>query len=156
KSFERVASFSQSVLALTDGVPEPVNSEVVSSDYWPLLRVQPNSGRGFTLDEDDGSSEHAVAILGYDLWQRRYGGDASRVGRTIGVNGVTLRVVGIAPRGFAGLSGRAALWVPATIIPRTSYRDYLTTNQNFISVIGRLRPGTTLEQARSELAVLGA
>src|SRR5690349_12357321 len=48
RSFERVASFSQSVLALTDDVPEPVTSEVVSSDYWPLLHVQPMTGRAFS------------------------------------------------------------------------------------------------------------
>jgi hypothetical protein len=73
----------------------------------------------------------------------------------IRVNGVSLRVVGIIPRGFNGLSGTAQLWVPATMAPRLSYGDYLVTNQNFISVAGRLRAGVTLEQARAELAVLG-
>jgi predicted permease len=74
----------------------------------------------------------------------------------IGVNGVSLRVIGIAPRGFSGVSGRSQLWVPATMQPRLSYADYLVTNQNFISVFGRLKPGVTLEAARAELAVIGA
>jgi ABC-type antimicrobial peptide transport system permease subunit len=143
------------VLALTDDTPEPVTAEVVSSDYWPLLRVQPSEGRVFTRDEDEGAGAHPVALVGHDLWQRRFGGDQSLVGRMINVNGVSLRVVGIIPRGFNGISGTAQLWVPATMAPRLSYGDYLVTNQNFISVAGRLRAGVTLEQARAELAVLG-
>ena len=156
QSFDRIASFSPSVLALTDDVPEPVNAEVVSSDYWPVVRVQPSEGRAFTADEDEGAGAHPVVLLGFDLWQRRFGGDRSVVGRMIGVNGVSLRVIGIVPRGFHGLSGRAQLWVPATMAPRLSYADYLVTNQNFMSVIGRLKPGVSLEEARAELAVVGA
>ena len=156
RSFERIASFSPSVLALTDDVPEPVNAEVVSADYWPVVRVQPSEGRAFTSDEDEGAGAHPVALLGFDLWQRRFGGDRSVLGRMIGVNGVSLRVIGIIPRGFSGLSGRAQLWVPATMAPRLSYADYLVTNQNFISVVGRLKPGVSLDEARAELAVVGA
>jgi hypothetical protein len=120
-----------------------------------LLRVQPSEGRVFTRDEDEGAGAHPVALVGHDLWQRRFGGDQSLVGRMINVNGVSLKVVGIIPRGFNGISGTAQLWVPATMAPRLSYGDYLVTNQNFISVAGRLRAGVTLEQARAELAVLG-
>ena len=120
RSFDQVASFSTPVLAVTspEGEPEPVNAEVVSSSYWPVLRVSPVMGGVFTADADAGSGSYPVVIVGYDLWQRRFGGDASLVGRTIAVNGVTLTVIGIAPRGFAGLSGRAHIWVPATMAPR--------------------------------------
>ena len=156
RSFESVASFSQSVLALTNDVPEPVTAEIVSSDYWPLLRVQPAAGRVFASDEGEGAGDHAVAIIGFDLWQRRFGGDQSVVGRPISVNGVSLTVLGIAPRDFRGLSNRAELWLPAAIAPSVSYGGYLTSDQHFISVVGRLRDGVTLEQARAELDVIGA
>ena len=53
RTFERIASFSQSVLTLTDDVPEPVTAEVVSADYWTLLRIQPIAGRAFVSEEDD-------------------------------------------------------------------------------------------------------
>jgi predicted permease len=155
RTFERVASFSQSVLALTDETPEPVTAEIVSSDYLPLLRVQPAVGRAFTSDEVEGSGDHAVAVLGHDLWQRRFGGDQSVIGRAISINGVSLRVVGVGPKDFNGLSNRAQLWIPATMAPNISYPGYITTNQNFISVVGRLRDGATLTQARSELALIG-
>ena len=69
--------------------------------------------------------------------------------------GVPLTVAGVAGRGFRGVSGLARAWVPATLAPRLSYRDYLTTNQNFISVIGRLRDGVTMEAARAEMSVVG-
>jgi hypothetical protein len=139
-SFEHVASFSQSVLALTSDEPEPVNAEVVSSSYLPLLRVQPIAGRAFTSADDEPGAP-PVAVLGYDLWQRRYGGERSVVGRTIGVNGVALTVVGILPRGFVGLTGRGQLWIPPSMPSRMSYADYLTKNQNFISVVGPTEAG---------------
>jgi putative ABC transport system permease protein len=155
KSFDRVASFSATVLALTGDEPEPVNGEFISSSYWSTLRVAPFLGRAFVESEEVGASNHATAVVGYDLWRRRFGGDRGFVGRTIAANGVTLTVVGIAPPGFRGLSGRAQLWMPATIAPRATYADYLTTNQNFISVVAHLRPGATFDAARAELAVLG-
>jgi putative ABC transport system permease protein len=127
---------------------------VVSSSYFSLLRVRPIAGRTFTAGEENPSAP-SVTVIGYDLWQRRYGGERSVVGRTIELNGVPLVVVGILPRGFVGLTGRAQVWVPPTLPPRASYRDYLTTNQNFISVVGRLRRGVTIERARTELAIVG-
>jgi putative ABC transport system permease protein len=156
-SFSQIASFSPAVLAITgaESDPEPANAEVVSSSYWSTLEVSPMLGRSFTADEDVESGAHPEVIVGYDLWQRRFGSDSALIGRTIGVNGVALTVVGIAPRGFAGLSGRAQLWIPATMAPRVSYIGYLVTNQNFISVVGRLRDGVTLEHARAELALVG-
>jgi putative ABC transport system permease protein len=156
-SFSDVASFSLSVLAITstESEPEPVNVEVVSSSYWTTLQIAPLMGRAFTPEEDVGAGAHPVAIVSYDLWQRRFGRDPSLIGKPVSVNGVPLTVVGIAPDGFSGLSGRAQLWLPATTAPRLSYTDYLVTNQNFISVVGRLRDGVTLERARAELAVVG-
>ena len=71
------------------------------------------------------------------------------------MNGVVATIVGVMPRGFVGLSGRAQAWGPVSLPPRTSYADYLTTNQNFISMIARLRPGVTIERARDELARVG-
>jgi len=153
-SFEQVATFTVSVLAITSDEAEPVNAEVVSSAYLSLLRVPPIAGRAFAAEDDDVGAA-PVALIGYDLWQRRYGGERSALGRTVSLNGVTVPIVGILPRGFVGLSGRGQVWVPPTLPPRASYRDYLTTNQNFISVVGRLKPNVSIDQARSELGTLG-
>jgi putative ABC transport system permease protein len=78
------------------------------------------------------------------------------IGRDVMLNGVPLTVIGIMPAGFAGLSGRAELWVPRTLTPQLTYAEYITTNQNFISAVGRLKAGVDFTEARTSLAVLGA
>jgi putative ABC transport system permease protein len=153
-SFDQLATFTQSAQAITSGEPEPINAEVVSSPYFSVLRIRPIIGRPFDAADDEPGAV-PVALLGYDLWQQRYGGDQSVIGRTIALNGVMLNIVGVMPRGFAGLSGRARIIVPASAAPRISYADYLVTNQNFISVVGRLRPGVTIDRARIELERVG-
>jgi putative ABC transport system permease protein len=153
-SFENVATFTLSVLAITGDDAEPLNVEIVSHEYFPTLHVRPIVGRTFEGSEDE-SDGAAVVVLGYDLWQRRFAGERSVIGRTLSVNNVALTIIGVMPPDFAGLSGRAQAWAPVSLPPRASYRDYLTTNQNFISVIARLRDGVTIEHARAELAGVG-
>lgn len=156
RSFTGVASFTPSVLALTGDRSEPANAEFVSSAYWRVVRVNPAIGSVFGEDADVAAGVAPVAILSDALWRRRFGGSPSIVGSTIAVNGVLLTVIGVAPAGFDGLTGRAQLWIPATMAPRLTYPDYLVTNQNFISVVGRLRDGVSLDAARQELAFVGA
>lgn len=155
-SFESIANYSPATVTLTGaGDPETISAEVVSPSYLALLRVRPMKGRTFLASEDDAPGAHPVVLLGYDLWQRRFSGDSAVVGRTIGVQGLALTVVGVMPRSFRGLTNRAQLWIPASMAPSLTYADYLKTNQNFISVVGRLRPGVDLAKAQAELAVLG-
>ncbi|MEO8500714.1 MAG: ABC transporter permease [Vicinamibacteria bacterium] len=157
KSFVDVATWAPSSFTLSGGADaEPVNGERVSAAYLSLLGGQAASGRFFSEAEDDPGRPTPVVVLGDGLWRRRFGGDANVIGRTVRLNGVPLTVVGVLPRGFSGLSGKAELWIPATMAPQLTYAEYLTTNQNFISAFGRLRPGVDLEAAHSELAVLGA
>lgn len=155
-SFSGVATFTTSVLALTSDKddPEPVNAEMISASYWTVLGVNAAAGRVFEPDVDEGSGDHPEVILAHDLWRRRFAEDRSVLGKTVGINGVPMRVIGIAPAGFDGLSGRAQAWIPATMAPVLSYRDYLTTNQNFISLIARLRDGAGIARANAELAQL--
>jgi predicted permease len=155
-SFTAVASFTPSVLALTGDRSEPANAEFVSAAYWRVLRINPAVGNAFPADADNGAGAAPVVILSDALWRRRFGESHSVIGTSIAVNGVPLSIVGVAPPGFEGLTGRAQLWIPATMAPRLTYADYLVTNQSFISVVGRLRDGVSLEAARQELALLGA
>src|SRR5439155_1329684 len=71
------------------------------------------------------------------------------------VIGVPLTIRGVMPAAFAGVSGRAAIWIPAALAPRLTYRDYLVTPQHFINLIARLKPDVTLAQANAELAAIG-
>lgn len=157
RSFEHVASYSPATFTLSsEGDPETIEGERVSPAYFPLLEVGAVRGRLFTDSEDDAAQPTPVVVLGHDLWTRRWAGDPSAIGRTIRLNGVPLTIIGVLPQGFAGLSGRSELWIPRTMSPQVTYAEYLTTNQNFISAVGRLRPDVSLTAARSELEVLGA
>ncbi len=158
RSFDGIATFSSSVLALTSEAadPEPLDAEMISSPYFAVLRVNPVIGRSFDPEVDEGTAAHPQIVLAFDLWQRRFGGDAGIIGRTVGVNGVLLTVIGVAPRGFNGLSGHAQGWIPATMAPAISYREYLTTDQNFISVVARLHDGVTLARANAELQLVSS
>lgn len=156
RSFDAIATSSNAVLTIT-GVedPEPLPVEIVSWRYLTVMRTSLVLGQGFTKNEDDAGTASALVVLSHDLWQRRLAAAQDVVGRVVLLNGVPLTVAGVAPPGFAGVSGLAHAWVPSTMAPRLTYRDYLTTNQNFISVIGRLRSDVTLDAARAELQLAG-
>jgi putative ABC transport system permease protein len=155
QSFEGVATSSNNVVTVTgSSYPEPLPVELVSPGYLTVMRAPLISGTDFTESEAGGTGADTV-VIGYDLWQRRFGGADRVLGSTLQLNGVNLTVIGIADRSFNGVSGLAHAWIPATVAPLITYRDYLTTNQNFITVTGRLRRDATLDSARAELAVLG-
>jgi putative ABC transport system permease protein len=157
RGFEDVARYSPVTLTLAgDADPETISGERVSAAYFRVVRIQPALGRLFGEAEDDAQQPTPVAILGHSLWRRRFAADPSVIGRPIRLNGVLLTIIGVLPEGFRGLSGAAEVWMPATMSSRLAYAEYATTNQNFISVVGRLRPDVTLAAARNELAVLGA
>ena len=156
-SYELLANHTPSSGLTLTGTEEtePVAGEFVSPSYFTLLGARPVVGRVFGPGEDVTQGAHPLIVIGFDLWQRRYGADPHIVGRAIEVNGELLTVVGVLPRGFRGLSNTAQLWVPTTMAPVLTYRDYLSTNQSFISVIGRRRAGVSAEQATRELQLLG-
>src|SRR5688572_2068277 len=156
RSFETVASYSPATVTLSgDAGAELIHAERVSASYFDLLRVRASRGRLFTDAEDQPARPTPVVVLGHDLWMRRYAADPSVIGRTLRLNGVALTVIGVLPPHFLGLSGSSAVWLPRTMSPQVTYPEYLTTNQNFISAVGRLRPSVDLATARAELAALG-
>jgi predicted permease len=155
--FTELASFTRvSALTLSDGgEAEPVEGEVVSASYFPLLAATPLLGRSFAPDEPDDSPGQAEAIIGYDLWQRHFGGERAVLQRRVAINGLSFAIVGVMPQAFSGLTGRAELWIRPGMAARLTYPGYLTTNQNFISVAGRLAPGVRLENAAAALRAIG-
>jgi putative ABC transport system permease protein len=129
------------------GEPERLAGAAITADYLETVGVRPLLGRNFSADEDrpGGSS---VSLLGYGLWQRRFGGDRSIIGRTIHLNGGNISVIGVLPPGF-DLPYEAQLWVPLQIhIPALSLAARTTRNYEMVA---RLRPGVSLEHADGEL-----
>jgi predicted permease len=157
QSFEGVTAFGRSDWNLGGGEAEPerVAGEAVSASYFSVVGIQPTLGRSFTAEEDSTPGTHPVAVIGHGLWVRRFGAEPAVLGKTIRVNGEPLVVIGVMPRGFDGVTGRADLWIPQMMAPLVSYAGTLTSPENFISVLGRLRPGVGLDQALAELGVVG-
>ena len=153
--FTELASFTP-VWLTGDGDAEPTEGEVVSAGYFSVVAVTPEIGRSFAPDEPDDSRGGAEVVIGHDLWQRRFGAEPAVLGRRVGINGVSFTVVGVMPRGFRGLTGRAELWIRPGMAAVITYSEYVTTDQNFISVAGRLAPGVTMERAAAALHALGS
>jgi putative ABC transport system permease protein len=137
-----------------NGQPERVEGAVVTSDFFAALGVQAVRGRTIQpdLDPPGGTS---VAVLGYGLWQRRFGGDANIVGRAIEVDGVSRIVVGIMPPGFAFPAG-TELWTSSRFaaVPhplRPTEDPAAVRDSHYFESFGRLKPGVTLAQATAEV-----
>jgi len=144
-----------------DGKTARAWAELVSANYFDVLQVKPVLGRAFTSEEGNAPAGGApVAVISYAMWQTRYGGDPKVLGKTIRLNRRELTIVGVAPREFRGsLAGVVySVWVPSTMATAMgtgsgtlTYRG--TRDQN--ATIIRLKPGVTIEQARTEVAALG-
>jgi hypothetical protein len=157
-SFSGLLAYHDDYMAITgSGRPERVYGTLASANYFEVLGVRPIMGRSLlsTL-----SAEHAgaaEAVLGYDLWQNRYGGDPAIVGKTIQINLHPLTVVGVAPKGFQGCKSglRSDIWIPLAMDKQVWGYVRLDQRDNFwLNVLGKLAPGVDRGQAEAELNVL--
>src|SRR5262245_354984 len=154
--FERIAARAEASFTLTgDAGPERVDGELVSADYFPLLRARAAFGRTFLPEEDSAPDMRRVALVGHRLWQRRFGGSPALVGRTIQLNDGNYTVVGIMPEGFRGVSDEAEIWLPMMMVSSVTPAGVLQArNQRWQSTVARLKPGATLAQAQTEMDVI--
>lgn len=140
--------------------PQVQGGMLVSGNYFRVLGVEPRLGRGFRENEDEVPGRNAVAVLGPDFWRREFAGDPSVVGRTIRLNATDFTVIGVAPESFPGMQvfARPDLYMPLamarvfTTDPQKNF--FVDRDDRELTVRARLKPGTTLRQARNELAVL--
>ena len=148
RTLSPIAAYTDSWFNLAGGGdPERITAGLATSAFFSLLRVRPLAGRLF-LPEEDRPGAPPVVILSEGLWKRRYGGDPSVVGRGLTLDGKDYTVVGVLPGTFvipAESKFDYALWVPL-IANETGAGP-----MGVVRVIGRLKPGTSLETARSEL-----
>jgi putative ABC transport system permease protein len=143
--FSHVAAYATGGLNLTGGVtPERVTITYVTSDFFATLGRSPSMGRAPVAEEFAKNGPKAV-VLSHGLWQREFGGERSAIGRGVGLNGRSYRVVGVRPPDF-GIPAGPDLWVPLAL-PfgfeiMDAFRNYLPTR-----TIARLAPGVTTAQA---------
>ncbi len=128
--------------------------EMVAADYFSVLGLDPAVGRWFSPEEDRPPGDRVV-VLGHELWRQRFGGDPGAIGEALVLDTLPFTVIGVAPRGFRGLSDEADLFVPLATAVTLEAPFYLEERSaRWLSGIARLAPG--VERAAAELALDGA
>ena len=156
RSFEAIAGFTGTSFVATGGEAERLRGQLVTSNLFEVLAAEPILGRTFTAADDGPAAERQV-VLTHAIWQRRYGGDASILGRAIVLNGEPFTVIGVMPAGFdfpAGIVyGPTDVYAPMGL----ESAQWNTRNEHpGIYGIGRLRAGITQQAATAELRSIAA
>jgi putative ABC transport system permease protein len=156
QTLEGLAGFYYSDVNLSGGnqIPERLQGARITPNLFSVLGVAPILGQNF-LPEDDKWGRHQVVLLSYGLWQRSFGGDPNIVGRQINLNGNPRTVRGVMPQGMPFFDNRPepALWTPLSF-PADDNMD--SRNNHFVQLVGRLKPGVTIEQARADMNRINA
>ena len=152
RSFSSMSAYQESTVDLTGaGDPVQLAAGAATPGFFDVLGVRMLHGRTFASEEGV-VGRQTVVVLGHSLWLQRFGGDPNVVGRTVTVNGVSHRVIGVLGPEFESPSGPVDIWGPmvlqegSTPPPRASHQLF---------VYARMKPGVTLDQARLEMDALG-
>ena len=150
RSLVSSAAFTGAGYTLTGaGEPERIEGVEASASFFDVVGVRPAIGRGFLPDENQ-PGKTRVVVLGHALWTRRFASDSGVVGRTITLNAEPHTVIGVAPQGFSYPSKRD-LWTPLEYDT-----EFMQQSRGawYLNVIGRLRPGATVDQLSSEMGTV--
>jgi predicted permease len=155
QSFFNLAIFSfgaeYNLSGASGQLPEKVHAAECSWELFPTLGVGPSLGRSFSA-ADDQPSANGTVILSWGLWKRRFGGDSAILNQTIRLNARTYTVVGIMPSWFAYPEQSVQLWTP--LYHEESAQDMNALDSHDFGALGRLKPGITEIQAKSELSLI--
>jgi len=156
RTLELISAGAGASLNLTGGgAAERVGVRFVSATYFDLLGVRPALGRVFLPEEVQRATPVRVTVLSHGLWKRRFGGDPSIVGQDVELQGLPFRVIGVLPESFVDISSDIDLYVPVTVSRLTQREGYVEDRLvRWMSVFARLRPGVTVEQAKTELKTI--
>ncbi len=152
RSYTDMALWADDQYTLTDGASERVYGELVGARYLATLGVRLANGLDFPAATDAHGGAPRMVIISHALWSRRYNSDPAIVGRTVDILGNPYDIVGVLPPSFRGLSGRAEVLVP---IATRDPEDLAEPWSLQFSLVARLKPGVTIEAARSEAVLLG-
>lgn len=145
-----IAAYSWSGFNVTgEGNAVRINGTEVSSNFFSLLGANPLKGRAFRRGDELPGQDHVV-IISYGLWQTRFGGDPQIVGRWMEVNDTERQIIGVMPRDFTFPAPSIQMWIPATADAQHMWKDFL------FWMIGRIKPGITLESARAEFKAVAS
>jgi putative ABC transport system permease protein len=145
---DMAATRAQSANLTTDGPPEQVLGRGVTANFFSVLGISPLLGRSFTEDEDRTGAP--VAVISYGLWQRRYGGESSVIGKAIPMSGTTRTIIGVTPRRFVFRNREVDFWIPIHFTPT----DAAQRNSHYLNVVARLAPDVSVEAARTDMTTV--
>lgn len=145
------ASFSSSINIAFAEYPEQVTATQITVNTLDVLGIKPVVGRNF-IPEEEVFGNHRVALLGYELWQRRFGGDPNVINQMINMNGVPRQIVGVLPDEFKYPLRETQVWIPLAINPAQTQ----ARNDRWAVVIGLMKPGVTVEQAQTDLTTIAS
>jgi predicted permease len=158
KTLEAVAAFNGVNFNVAgDSQAERVNGAVITASLFRVLAVAPLAGRPLRPDDERPGSRR-VALIAQSFWQRRYGADPSLIGRTVPLNGELYEIVGVVPDTFRdiGRSRVSAVASPQIFVPLTIDATRENRGNRVMRVVGRLRPGVSIGQARDEMRGIAA
>lgn len=150
QTFSGMAAIATRSFNLTgEGDPEKIEGRRVSASLFPILGVEPKLGRVFSPDEDKPGSNNVV-LLSHIVWQRRFHGDPSIVGKSITLNNTAHTVVGVMPPQFQFPTKEDELWVPIAFTSDEAGRR----RSHYLEVVGRLKPNVSVEQAQADMTTV--
>ena len=153
QSFEDIAFWASNLFNLRlDGDSRQVLGGQITRNLLPLLGVQPLLGRNFT-EEDD---RQDTVILGYPIWQSRFGGDPGVLGRRIDMSGTTYTIIGVAPPWFRFPTAEFQVWAPLSSIDRGAPQQAKNRAFRIFSAVARLKPGVTPQQAQTDARAISS
>jgi putative ABC transport system permease protein len=151
RTFSSMGAYDERVVTLFDGAsPERIDAAVVGAELFDVLGVAPLLGRTFTADEarPDGPR---VVVISHALWQRRFGGDRNVLSASLTIDAERCAVIGVMPRGFSFPDGYD-VWLPLAFTAAELSPDQ--RGAHYVEVVGRLRPGVSVEQAQADVAAI--
>jgi predicted permease len=158
-AFEALAGYYPVLVGLTvDGASDRAWGEIVSGNYFDVLGVRAARGRVLTEADDRAGAEGAL-VISHRLWTRRFGSDPQAVGRSVRVGERAFTVAGVAPEGFDGVyftGFQPDLWIPAHGLDGVGATRLSERGRGSFRMMGRLRPGATVEQAQAAMAAVAA
>ena len=156
-----VTAIGRGALAVGDELnSERIWCELVSGNFFDVLGVKPLAGRFFSPEEQkDTQNTFPVAVISHTFWQTRYHASPSAIGSTLRINRVRFTIIGVAPAGFHGTQPELAyqIWAPLTMYGEVTHTGtWMLEDRNTrnFTMLARLKPGVTIEQARNETAAL--
>jgi putative ABC transport system permease protein len=147
--FTDIAATRSRTRAVTgDGAAEQLLGYGATPNFFPVLGVAPVIGRTFTEAEDRDDAK--VVVIGYALWQRRYGAASDITGRTILLDGEKYQIIGVMPRDFVFRDTRRDFWIPMHVTPKL----HAQRGSHYLNCVARLKPGVTIAAASEEMRAI--